>query len=86
MVTDITDQCMHVGELHHALERGVMTVDDVRGELGEIITGRAAGRVSPDEITIFDSTGTALQDTAAAALVYEKAATLGRGLPMNFSQ
>jgi alanine dehydrogenase len=86
VVTDITEQCMHVGELHHALENGIMTLNDVRGELGEIITGRAVGRSSRNEITIFDSTGTALQDTAAAALVYEKAATIGRGLPMNFSQ
>jgi ornithine cyclodeaminase/alanine dehydrogenase-like protein (mu-crystallin family) len=48
--------------------------------LGEILTGKAKGRTSADEIVIFDSTGTALQDVAAAAAVYERARSAGTGV------
>jgi alanine dehydrogenase len=84
IVTDITDQCAHVGELHHALNRGVVRLADVKAELGELIAGRSMGRSGRDEITIFDSTGTALQDAAAAALTYDKAIAAGRGTTMEF--
>ena len=47
-----------------------MTREQVRGELGAVIAGRVEGRRSPEEIIVFDSTGTALQDVAAAAAVY----------------
>jgi ornithine cyclodeaminase/alanine dehydrogenase-like protein (mu-crystallin family) len=50
-----------------------MTRDAVHAELADLVTGRKPGRRSPDEITIFDSTGTALEDVAAAVVVYEKA-------------
>ena len=56
-----------------------ITRADVHAELGEVVAGRKPGRTSPAEITVFDSTGTALQDVAAAALVYEKAARTGAG-------
>ena len=81
--TDITEQCAHVGELHHALDRGIVTVANVKAKLGDLISGRSSGRSSHDEITIFDSTGTALQDAAAAALTYEKAIASGRGTMMD---
>jgi alanine dehydrogenase len=74
VVCDLTSQCAHVGELHHALALSLMTESQVRGELGQIISGTAPKRTSDDEIIIFDSTGTALQDAAAAAAVYERAA------------
>jgi ornithine cyclodeaminase/alanine dehydrogenase-like protein (mu-crystallin family) len=48
--------------------------------------GRKPGRRSPDEITIFDSTGTALQDVAAAALVYENADKTGRGVRLGLDE
>ena len=80
VVADILEQCATIGDLHHALAAGVMTRADVRAELGEIVAGRATGRSSPDEIIIFDSTGTALQDVAAAAVVYERATASGRGM------
>jgi alanine dehydrogenase len=52
----------------------MMNRDQVYTELGDIIAGKKKGRVSSDEIIIiFDSTGTALQDVTAAAIVYEKA-------------
>ena len=85
IVTDLTEQCAHVGELHHALDQGIVTTEDVRAELGELIVGRSVGRSTRDEITIFDSTGTALQDVAAAALTYEKAVASNRGTAIVFA-
>jgi alanine dehydrogenase len=80
VVVDVLEQCAAIGDLHHALEAGVLTRDHVYAELADLVSGRKPGRRSPDEITVFDSTGTALQDVAAAALVYEKAAAAGVGL------
>lgn len=80
VVTDVLEQCASIGDLHHALDAGVMSRDSVHAELGEVVTARKAGRRSPDEITIFDSTGTALEDVAAAAVVYEKAVAGAVGL------
>jgi alanine dehydrogenase len=80
VVTDVLEQCAAIGDLHHALEAGAMSREDVHAELSELVTGRMPGRRRDDEITIFDSTGTALQDVAAAALVYERAVAEGTGL------
>jgi alanine dehydrogenase len=79
VVADVLDQCAAIGEIHHAVEAGRMTRESVHAELGEVVAGRKSGRTSSTEITVFDSTGTALQDVAAAALVYEKAARSGAG-------
>jgi ornithine cyclodeaminase/alanine dehydrogenase-like protein (mu-crystallin family) len=85
IVADILDQSATIGDLHHALESGVLRRSDVHAELGEIVAGSKEGRISSDEITIFDSTGMALQDAAAAALVYEKAARSGAGQFVTFN-
>jgi alanine dehydrogenase len=79
VVCDLTSQCAGVGELHHAIAAGYMTAHDVHAELGALIVGRVPGRRTHDEITVFDSTGTALQDAAAAAVVFERAVEQGRG-------
>jgi ornithine cyclodeaminase/alanine dehydrogenase-like protein (mu-crystallin family) len=79
IVTDLTEQCAAIGDLHHALARGLLGKTDVYAELGEVVAGRKAGRESDDETIIFDSTGTALQDVAAASLVYERALEAGVG-------
>jgi len=86
IVADVSEQCATIGELHHAIERKLMTVDCVHAELGQIIVGRKPGRESDKEIIIFDSTGTALQDVASAAIVYEKAIANKIGTRLNFSQ
>ncbi len=85
VVVDIRAQCAKVGELRHALTRG-FSESNVHAELGEIVSGKKPGRTSEEEIIIFDSTGTALQDVAAAAAVYEKAKHLGRGQTLDFVQ
>ena len=79
VVTDVLEQCAEIGDLHHALQAGLMSLGDVHAELADLVTGRKTGRRSPDEIAIFDSTGTALEDVAAAALVFENALAAGVG-------
>lgn len=86
VVVDLLDQCATIGDLHHALEMGLLAKADVHAELGEVIAGKKPGRTSDDEIIIFDSTGTALQDVAAAAIVYEKALRSGLGVLMNLGE
>ncbi len=84
LVVDLLEQAKEVGELHHALDAGLMTETDVHAELGELVAGRIEGRTSETEIIVFDSTGTALQDTAAAILAYERAAKMGAGTVFDF--
>ena len=73
VVTDVTKQCSKIGELHHAIDEGLMTVENVYAELGEIIAGIKKPPSLEKQMVIFDSTGMALQDVAAAAVVYERA-------------
>ena len=73
VVTDLTEQAAAIGDLHHAIDAGAMSRDDVHAQLGEVVAGRKPGRARDDEITIFDSTGTGLQDAAAALAVYRRA-------------
>ena len=61
-------------------DAGTMTRHDVHGELPALTSGRLSGRSTADEIFVFDSTGTALQDVAAAVLVYTSAIAAGIGL------
>ena len=77
VVTDVLEQCAVMGDLHHALDAGAMSRDTVHAELADLVMGRKPGRRSDDEVTIFDSAGTALQDVAAAVVVYEKAVAKG---------
>ena len=85
IVTDVIEQCAVMGDLHHALEAGVVTRSDVYAELGEVVAGKKLGRESDEEIIIFDSTGMALQDVSAAAIVYEKAERQGSGTRFSFA-
>jgi ornithine cyclodeaminase/alanine dehydrogenase len=83
IVTDLTVQAVTVGETHHAVAAGLLKQRQVHAELGEVVAGKRPGRVDSGEIIIFDSTGTAMQDVAAAAAVYEKACKLGVGQEWN---
>ena len=73
VVADNLEQVCAIGDTHHAIAAGLMCKEDIYAELSEIVTGRKPGRKSDDEIIIFDSTGVAIEDAAAATLVYEKA-------------
>lgn len=86
VVVDLLEQCATIGDLHHAIAQGLVTRDDVYGELGEVVAGIKTGRASPQEIIIFDSTGMALQDVVAAATVYERALNNGAGSLMDFAE
>jgi ornithine cyclodeaminase/alanine dehydrogenase-like protein (mu-crystallin family) len=79
VVVDSLEQAAAIGDLHHALQAGAVRREDVAAELWEVASGLQPGRVSDDEITVFDSTGVAIEDVAAAALVYERALAAGRG-------
>jgi ornithine cyclodeaminase/alanine dehydrogenase len=83
VVVDLMPQAALIGDLHHAIARGLMRAEDVRAELGAVVAGRAPGRTSREEITIFDSTGIALQDLVAAVAVYERAR--GQAARFNFA-
>ena len=79
VVVDSLEQCAVMGDLHHALEAGVMSREHVHAELADVVAGAQPGRRTVEEITIFDSTGTALQDAAAAWLVYSRSIAAGAG-------
>jgi alanine dehydrogenase len=85
IVVDVLEQAVSIGDLHHAIMAGAVTTGDVRAELGQVVAGLRPGRLSDDEIVIFDSTGMALEDVAAAAVVYERAIRDGRGLEVNLA-
>jgi alanine dehydrogenase len=70
MFSDDWEQASHNGDLAHAVAAGAITKDDVT-ELGAVLAGQAAGRESPEDITIFDSTGLAIQDLAIALAAME---------------
>jgi ornithine cyclodeaminase/alanine dehydrogenase-like protein (mu-crystallin family) len=77
VVVDVLGQCVEMGDLRHAISAGAMRVEDVHAGLGALVAGEARGRTGAGEIFVFDSTGTALQDVAAAAAIYERACRKG---------
>jgi ornithine cyclodeaminase/alanine dehydrogenase-like protein (mu-crystallin family) len=85
VVVDLLEQAATMGDLHHALEAGVLTRDDVHGELADVICGHVTSRRSGDEIFVFDSTGTALQDVAVSSFAYARALERGAGLEVAFT-
>ncbi|WP_433433096.1 ornithine cyclodeaminase family protein [Nonomuraea sp. CA-141351] len=76
LITDVTHQCAAVGELHHRPQT------PVKAELGEIVLGTKTGRQHADDIVVFDSTGTAVQDVAAAQALYTAARKYSAGRPL----
>jgi alanine dehydrogenase len=77
---DDVRQCRTDGEINVPLARGLIQETDIAGEIGEVIAGKKPGRTSPAEITLFDSTGIALQDSATVPLEYERAVAAGVGV------
>jgi ornithine cyclodeaminase/alanine dehydrogenase-like protein (mu-crystallin family) len=73
-------QCRPDGEINVALREGLIGEDGVAGEIGKVICGELEGRQSDDQITVFDSTGIALQDSATVPLEYERAVAAGVGV------
>ena len=74
---------LEAGNLLMALETGAILPEAVR-ELGQVIAGQVEGRRTPEDITLFASQGLALEDMAAARLVYDRAKEQGLGREMEF--
>lgn len=72
-VADSAHQTRRLGELHHAIDAGLIAADADITELGQVIAGHRPGRRSADQITIADLTGTGVQDTAIATLARDRA-------------
>jgi alanine dehydrogenase len=73
-------QCREDGEINVPLSEGLWSEDDLAGEIGKVICGELDGRQSDDQVTVFDSTGIALQDSATVPLEYERAIAAGVGV------
>ncbi|WP_331377090.1 ornithine cyclodeaminase family protein [Sinorhizobium chiapasense] len=73
IIVDSISQCTEKGETWHPLNRNIIAKGDIHGEIGEILLRRKPGRESDGEITIFDSTGMAIQDNTTASKIYQNA-------------
>jgi alanine dehydrogenase len=80
---DDMQQASHSGEVNVPLSRGLLSLKDIRGEIGEVIAGIIKGRTRYEQLTIFDSTGLAIQDVAVGFLVFRKARKEGIGRKLN---
>jgi alanine dehydrogenase len=72
IIVDDIEQAAHSGEINVPLSQGHMKIEEIYGTLGEVASNMKKGRENNEEITIFDSTGLAIQDIICAKLVYEK--------------
>ena len=73
-------QCRTDGEINVPLREGLISERDLAGEIGQVVAGKLPGRTGQDEVTVFDSTGFALQDSATVPLEYERALAAGVGV------
>jgi ornithine cyclodeaminase len=78
-VADRLSQTRVLGELHHAVQAGSVSLDADFAELGQVIAGQRAGRRRAEDITLCDLTGTGAQDTAIAGLAFQRAQRMGKG-------
>ena len=79
VVADSVAQCSVMGDLHHALAAGTMRIEDVHAELAKLVAGTKSARTDDAQITLFDSTGLAVQDVASAVLIYQRAIAANAG-------
>ncbi len=79
LFVDDRAQSVSSGELEVPVKAGAIAADDIAAELGEVICGMHAGRASDDEITVFDTSGIAVQDLAASKVAYDRALERGIG-------
>jgi alanine dehydrogenase len=77
VIVDDIKQSSAGGEINVPIQKGIYSVNDIHGTLAELILGKIHGRVDPQAITVFDSTGIAIEDIAVAGLIYEKARQSG---------
>jgi alanine dehydrogenase len=77
IIVDDIEQASHSGEINVPLSGGIIKIEDIYGTLGEVVASVKKGREDNEEITIFDSTGLAIEDVVCAKIVYEKAKKRG---------
>ncbi|MDO9098674.1 MAG: ornithine cyclodeaminase family protein, partial [Candidatus Methanoperedens sp.] len=82
VVVDDLSQASHSGEVNVPLSKGLLAENDIFCELGEVITGKKKARTKDADITVFDSTGLAIQDVATADMVYRKALKAKMGMKL----
>ena len=73
VLVDSITQCIEKGETQHPLNKNIITKVGIHGEIGEVLLGRKPGRENDEEITIFDSTGMAIQDNTTSNKIYQNA-------------
>ena len=83
IIIDSWDQASHSGEINVPVSQGVIKQKDIHAKLGDVVIGNETGREG-DEITIFDSTGLAVQDVVTAGLIYRRAREQGIGVDFDF--
>ena len=83
LVIDDYEQTTHSGEINVPWNEGELTDGAIYGAIGEIVVGEKPGRTAEDGVSVFDSTGLAIQDVAAARVVYEHAETNDNGTPFD---
>ena len=83
IIIDSWDQASHSGEINVPVSQNVLKRKDIHAKLGDVVIGKETGREG-DEITIFDSTGLAVQDVVTAGLIYRRAREQGMGTDFNF--
>lgn len=76
---DDKKQCLAFGEMEIPYKAGIISEQSIQAELGEVLAGTAAGRISEADITIFDATGLALLDLATGKLALDLARRKGLG-------
>lgn len=81
---DEMEQASHSGEVNVPLKKNVIKPSQISGNIGDVLTGKIPGRTTEKEITIFDSTGLAIQDLASAHFIFKKAEKSGKGTPIPF--
>ncbi len=79
VIVDEWHQASHAGELNVPVTQHRFSKENVAAQLGEVLTNQKPGRLAHSDITIFDSTGLAIQDVATAKRLYEKAVKLNKG-------
>jgi alanine dehydrogenase len=85
ILVDDIEACAFGGDLNHALRAGAMSKDQVHAELADLAAGRKLGRMIEEELVVFDSTGSGVQDVAAAWVAYREASRTGIGVRFDLS-
>lgn len=80
LYVDDRAQAVTSGELEVAAKEGAINEADIVAELGEVVAGKAEGRTSDEQITVFDTSGIAVQDLASSKVAYERAVEAGLGV------